>query len=269
MRKLAFDASWPESVKHSHVYDELEVWGSQADLGYTYAYHNRFKITIDLVKKAAPPPARVLDLAAAQGNFSLALAELGYQVVWNDLRSELVDYVRSKHEFGVIEYLPHNIFEIRVEEIGLFDVVLATEIIEHVAHPDQFMLKLKTLLKEGGTIVLTTPNGAFVRNSLPRFSDYPDPSVVESIQFKPGADGHIFLPYADELKAWAERAGLQVEELLVFNNILTRGYMKTGHLLRWIPKWFVGAQERFSQALPFVVRSRLNTALAASLRGKP
>jgi len=127
VKRIPFDTSWPESVKLSHSYDELEFWGSRSDLGYTYSYENRFKITIDLVKRAATPPARILDLAAAQGNFSLALAELGYDVVWNDLRAELVTYVRQKHEFGSIEYLPGNIFDLPVEEIGLFDVVLASQ----------------------------------------------------------------------------------------------------------------------------------------------
>jgi 2-polyprenyl-3-methyl-5-hydroxy-6-metoxy-1,4-benzoquinol methylase len=268
VKKVAFDASWPDSVKLSHAYDELEFWGSRCDPGYTYSYENRFKIAVDLVTKAAPPPARVLDLAAAQGNFSITLAELGYEVVWNDLRAELADYVRSKHEFGAIEYFPHNVFEIPVDEIGLFDVVLAAEIIEHVAHPDEFMLKLKTLLKPGGTIVLTTPNGAYIRNSLPRFSDCPDPSIFESVQFKPNGDGHIFLPYVDELKAWAEKAGLQVEEMFVFNNFFTRGHMKTGALLRWVPKWLVNAQEEMTRSLPFALRSRVNTALAASFRAK-
>ena len=134
----------------SHFYDELEFWGSRSDLGYTYSYENRFNLTIDLVKKAAAPPARVLDLAAAQGNFSLALAELGYHVVWNDLRAELADYVRQKYEFGSLQYLPGNIFELPAEDIGTFDVVLAAEVLEHVAHPDEFVRKLKSLLSEEG-----------------------------------------------------------------------------------------------------------------------
>ena len=38
----------------------------------------------------------MLDLAAGQGNFSLALAERGYRVTWNDLRGDLEGYVRLK-----------------------------------------------------------------------------------------------------------------------------------------------------------------------------
>ena len=269
MKRIPFDTSWPESVKLSHSYDELEFWGSRSDLGYTYSYENRFKITIDLVKRAATPPARILDLAAAQGNFSLALAELGYDVVWNDLRAELVTYVRQKHEFGSIEYLPGNIFDLPVEDIGLFDVVLATEIIEHVAHPDDFLRKLSSLLKDSGKIVLTTPNGAYFRNFLPRFSDCPDPSIFESVQFQPNADGHIFLPYADELEVWAHKAGLEIEQLTIFNNFLSKGHVKTGKLLPLLPKWLVVANEKLTQAAPMAIQSRISASLAASLRRSP
>jgi 2-polyprenyl-3-methyl-5-hydroxy-6-metoxy-1,4-benzoquinol methylase len=81
MKRVAFDPPWQESIKVSHHYDEVEIWGNKSNLGYTYAYEKRFHVAIDLVTKAASPPSMVLDLAAAQGNFTLHLAELGYRVV--------------------------------------------------------------------------------------------------------------------------------------------------------------------------------------------
>src|SRR5438132_1439291 len=128
MKRVPFDSSWPKSVQEIHHYDSLEFWGDPSSPGYTYAYQNRFAMAIDLVCRSAAPPARILDLAAAQGNFTLKLAELGYQVVWNDLRAELADYVRQKYEFGKVEYHPGNVFALPPEELGKFDVILATEI---------------------------------------------------------------------------------------------------------------------------------------------
>lgn len=41
---------------------------------------------------------------------------------------------------------------------GQFDVITATEIIEHVVNPDHFLQEAKRILKKNGHIVLTTPN---------------------------------------------------------------------------------------------------------------
>src|ERR1700730_5198398 len=132
MKHIEPQANWPESWKTSYAYDRQEIYGDVSRRGYVYAYDNRRRETLRLLTEVLPPGARVLDVAAAQGNFSLALAELGFDVTWNDLRAELADYVRLKHERGKIEFAAGNAFELVFQ--SLFDAVLITEIIEHVAH---------------------------------------------------------------------------------------------------------------------------------------
>jgi 2-polyprenyl-6-hydroxyphenyl methylase/3-demethylubiquinone-9 3-methyltransferase len=210
------------------------------------------------------PGDRVLDMAAAQGNFSLALAEMGFAVTWNDIREDLVEYVRLKYEFGTIDYAPGNAFE--VEFPHLFDAVLITEVIEHVAHPDQFLARVATLVKPGGHVVMTTPNGAYFRNTLPRFSSCADPSVYEAIQFKPDADGHIFLMHPDELAPLAAQAMLTIESVTMFNNPLTSGYLGSRAVLKRLPRSFVNFAERLSQRLPSLLAERLLVQMAVLLR---
>jgi 2-polyprenyl-6-hydroxyphenyl methylase/3-demethylubiquinone-9 3-methyltransferase len=147
--------------------------------------------------------------------------------------------------------------------------VLAAEVVEHVAHPDRFLEKLTTLIRPEGTIVLTTPNGEYFRNRLPKFADCPDPSVFESVQFRPDGDGHIFLLYADELAVLAERAGLEVVRTLFFNNTLTSGGLMTRKLLPLVPARAVETIEATTAALPASVARRLHTAMAALLRRRP
>jgi 2-polyprenyl-6-hydroxyphenyl methylase/3-demethylubiquinone-9 3-methyltransferase len=262
MRQLPLDPLWPDSWKLSHHYDQLEQPASKSRNGYVYTYRERWRRTLDLVRRAAPPPATVLDVAAAQGNFSLALAELGYDVTWNDLRAELADYVRLKYERGTLRYAPGNAFELGFREC--FDIVLITEVIEHVAHPDQFLAQAAQMVRPGGHIVLTTPNGAYFRNPLPRFSEHPDPSVFESAQFQPDSDGHIFLLHEDEVRSLAKTCGLDVIDVDIFANALTNGHLKTGALLPALPPALVRSIERLTQRLPF--RSRQHTSLAVLLR---
>ncbi|MFN7920327.1 MAG: methyltransferase domain-containing protein [Bryobacteraceae bacterium] len=264
MKRVYPGDGWPESWKYSYPFDLEEVYGEISNRGYAYAYANRRKHTLELLREAVAPPASILDIAAAQGNFSLTLAELGYRVTWNDLRSELAGYVRMKYERGDITYAAGNAFELRFPE--LFDAVLITEIIEHVAHPDQFLANAAALVKPGGYVVMTTPNGRYVRNKLPKFSECPDPSQFEAVQFKPDSDGHIFLLHPDEVEPLAKRAGLAVERMSLFTNPLTNGHMMTRFLLKAVPRGAVESIEAVSQKLPEAVSSRMLIQMGVRFR---
>src|SRR5262249_21383882 len=175
-------------------------------MGYTYAYQRRFALTIRLVERYLPAGSEIIDLAAAQGNFTLALAERGYRVTWNDLRGELQGYVETKRVSGDVRYRPGNAFEL--DDVGPVDAGLAAEIIEHVAHPDDFLRHVRDLCRPGGWIFLSTPHGGYIRNKLPNFRDVEDLQALEAEQFKPGAEGHLFLFTNDELAELAAEAEL-------------------------------------------------------------
>lgn len=264
VRYLSPESTWPESWRKSYEYDLQEVYGQISNPGYCYAYDNRRRHAIDLLAEVLAPPARILDVGAAQGNFSLKLAELGFEVTWNDLRAELADYVRLKHEHGTVHFAVGNAFELQFPQP--FDAVLLTEIIEHVAHPDLFLAKAAELLRPGGYIVMTTPNGAYFRNTLPRFSDCPDPSIYEVIQFRPDSDGHIFLLHTDEVHQLAARAGLCVEQVRLFTNSLTNGHIKLRHALKVLPRAVIERIEALTERLPPPLASRLMVQMAARLR---
>jgi 2-polyprenyl-6-hydroxyphenyl methylase/3-demethylubiquinone-9 3-methyltransferase len=263
MRYVERKNDWPENWKLSYKYDLEEVFGRESDLGYSYAYASRRDAALSLIREVLPLGATILDVAAAQGNFSLTLAELGYRVTWNDLRADLIDYVRLKHERGSIDFLPGNVFEMNVST--RFDAVLATEIVEHVAHPDQFFKKIAELIKPNGYIIMTTPNGGYFMNDLPKFSDFPDPSVFEAIQFKPNSDGHIFLLHRDEIASLAGAAGLKLDRLMFCTNFMTNGHVKTGLLLKILGKSFVFKLEELSRKLPPAVCDKITTSLAFRL----
>jgi 2-polyprenyl-3-methyl-5-hydroxy-6-metoxy-1,4-benzoquinol methylase len=264
MKRLYIEDTWPDSWKYSYPYDLLEIWGEVSHRGFAYAYANRRSQTLALIREVLPSGSTILDVAAAQGNFSLTLAEEGYQVTWNDLREDLAGYVQSKYETGTITYAPGNVFELNFEE--KFDCVLITEIIEHVAHPDQFLKKISVMVKKGGFVVMSTPNGGYFRNNLPRFLECPDPAQYEKMQFKPNSDGHIFLLWPDEIEWLAKESGLTLDRHILFTNPLTAGHIKLEGILKLLPRSIPERMEVLSQKLGDRIKTRLMANSASRFR---
>jgi 2-polyprenyl-3-methyl-5-hydroxy-6-metoxy-1,4-benzoquinol methylase len=247
--------TWPQTWKESHEYDRQEVYGPVTWLGYAYAYQRRKAETLKLIEEAVPQGGRILDVAAAQGNFTLALAELGYRMVWNDLRADLADYVKLKYEVGQVDYQPGNVFDLGYK--GEFDAVLITEIIEHVAHPDEFLTKIGEMVKPGGYVIMTTPNGAHFMNRLPKFEECKNPDQYESVQFQPNGDGHIFLLWPEEVLALGNRAGLKMEYHSFFTTPWANGRHKTEILLRLFPERWILGLEKAAERLPQKLKAKL------------
>ena len=267
-----FDPAWSPATKEIHATDLLELFcapGARKRMEYRSRYMSRHDKVIALVLANVALGSRILDVAAGQGNFSIALAEHGYAVTWNDLRADLVDYVSAKDDRKLLTYLPGNAFDL--SEPGAFDAVVATEIIEHVAHPDDFIRQLASLVRPGGHLIMTTPNGASLANQipgrrLPRWSNIADVSLLEQRQFKPDADGHLFLLHEDEIRRFAEQSGLEVVSFDYISNPLTVGRWKLRHVHPLLGAAFVDAAEARSRRLPRAIRRRLMDISAFVLR---
>lgn len=166
----------------------------------------------------------MLEVAAGDAALCACLRELGCDVVANDLRTEHLQRSAAQFRNGCdIRMVPGDLFTLDPESLGRFDLVIACEIIEHVAHAPEFLAQLRSFLNPGGHILLTTPNGAYFRNRLPTYSQVKDFQALESRQFQPDADGHLYLITPQEMHSIAARAGLEVEKLLIWGTPLISG----------------------------------------------
>ena len=258
MKQLPFDEAWPASWQHAYLCDAAELWGSGVNLAYTYYYQARYLSVIRAICDSLQPGAELLDLAAAQGNFSLTLAEHGFRVTWNDLRDELEGYVRLKYETGSIRYAPGNAFEVsQFAQPQGFDGVIAAEVLEHVAHPDAFLASVLQLVAPGGFLFLSTPNGEYLHTGLPRFSDVTDRTALEAAQFQPGSEGHLFLFTNRELQTLAEDAGFRVVSIQNLITPVLAGEFGLGKFFRFLPRGFVAGCDRALAWLSFWWRRRV------------
>jgi 2-polyprenyl-6-hydroxyphenyl methylase/3-demethylubiquinone-9 3-methyltransferase len=212
-------------------------------------------------------PKRILEIAAGDGSLSACLAARGVDAWANDLRiDELTAAVEMFETSDKIKIVAGNCFDLDPEQTGRFDLVAACEVIEHVAHPLDLLRQLKRFLEPGGRILLTTPNGVYFRNRLPTFGEIADTNALEAQQFKPDADGHLFLVTPAELNQLAALAGLHVEGIELTATPLITGHLKLSVMqsrrMARLCYWF----EEISQRLPWGVRERLCFSLSAILR---
>ena len=118
--RLRLKVDWPKSWVDSYSCDREEVFGKPTNLGYAYAYRNRRKQTLRLVTEVVKPDATILDVAAAQGNFTSSGAWLSSYLERPESRFSRASYVQRKHERGDVSYMVGNALELTLG----FDCVL-------------------------------------------------------------------------------------------------------------------------------------------------
>lgn len=102
---------------------------------------------------------RLLDIGCGGGLLSEPMARLGAEVVGADAAEGNIPVARVHAEAQGLDIdYRHAAAEDLAREGELFDVVLAMEIIEHVADPQGFLATCRALLKPGGLIVCSTLN---------------------------------------------------------------------------------------------------------------
>lgn len=199
-------------------------WNYGSAKAPSYQAYGRLRASLTLNTASHLKPKRVLEIAAGDGSLCACLERQGAEVVVNDLREEGLAAGITRFENGDhIKILAGNAFDLEPDATGLFDLVIACEIIEHVADAPGLLRHLRRFLRPGGRILLTTPNGSYFRNRLPTHSQIQDFKELEARQFKPDSDGHLFLITPAEMRGLCEDAGLEVERMLLWGTPFITG----------------------------------------------
>jgi len=248
---------------------EADAWGWNFGSAKPPSYwaYGRMRALLALAEAAKVNPGRVLEVAAGDAALSACLERQGARAVANDMRKEVLCQALANFTNGsFISVVPGNLFDLDPVELGQFDLVIACEIIEHVAHPDQFLSHLKKFMAPEGRMLLTTPNGSFFRSHLQTYSDVEDTTALEQHQFLPDADGHLFLITPEEMLSLAASAGLRVERLTVWGTPFLSGSAGFAHLAPILPMRLSYLAEACCQRLPAGLRNRLANSVSILLR---
>lgn len=110
---------------------------------------------LDFIKPLLSKEKDILDFGAGSGHLIQLLCERGYRAagfeISEDRKKNIIDRMQGTHNFiGVVD----------ATSTQKFDVVIIAEVIEHVSEQgmDKFLLLATSFLKDGGTIIVTTPH---------------------------------------------------------------------------------------------------------------
>lgn len=116
-------------------------------------------VFVDLVKKLDGVRS-ICDLGCGNGHITGRLAALGYHVTGVDASASGIQI--AQHAYPGVEFV-HALID-RTLSLGQFDLVISSDVIEHLYRPSDLLEAAVTQLKPGGQILLGTPYHGYLKN---------------------------------------------------------------------------------------------------------
>lgn len=104
----------------------------------------------------------ILDVGCGRGEFCDFFVKQGFRAEGTDLSHAAVKYAQEHYPAAVFHAaLVEDMLPARA---GVFDMVFSSEVIEHLFDVGTYLMAINHLLKDGGTLVLTTPYHGLAKN---------------------------------------------------------------------------------------------------------
>ena len=165
-------------------------------------------LTLDFERLPGGPKGRLLDLGCGAGRHSFEGLKRGYSVVSADLDAAVLKDVAAWGgallvEGEAPEGTMHDCVNVTALQLPFadasFDVVVASEVLEHIVDDEIALREIERVTKPGGTVVVTVPRR------------WPERICwLLSREYHQEAGGHVRIYRGGELRSKIERRGLRV-----------------------------------------------------------
>lgn len=179
-------SSWQESLANAAQLYDYYAHLTDADLAERHSAENRARQHALLQKLSSHTTGRkLLDVGCGDGQLLQTAAEAGWDAAGIDLSEAAVDLCRRRG----LDASNTDFFD-RSLDTQRFDVIVMSELVEHVPAPQRFLSRAESLLEPGGVLYLTTPNfGSLARRMLgerwsvmhPEHIGYFEPSTLKDM----------------------------------------------------------------------------------------
>lgn len=157
--------------------------------------------------------AKALEVGPGAGGYLPILAEAAQELVAADIEDAYLSQARARAEtIPGLSCVKDDITATTLKP-GSFDLVLCTEVIEHIANSQAAICGLEKLLKPGGTLILSTPQRYSPLELCAKIAFLPGIiQLVRLIYREPIIEtGHINLLTESALKEQLDEAGLHIQ----------------------------------------------------------
>ena len=188
------------------------------------------------VLKAVPASAKnVLDLGCGTGNFAAALKERGAVEIVGVTYSEAeAAQAAGKVDRVLVEDLDTFV---PPADFGVFDAVICSHILEHLAQPRRLLRLLHRLMSPGATLIVALPNVLHWKNRLRLFAG----------DFK-YTDGGIMDTTHARFYDWDTARALITESGFVLSSALAEGNLPMPFIRRLLPRSLAEGFDRSATA---------------------
>lgn len=121
-----------------------------------------FKAIMDYVDKSDTrlEDLSILEVGCGKGGITLPLTSMGCTIKAIDIDESSVDYLKKAIKEKNIENLVvEHRDAITLKEKDRYDIVIASEVFEHLMFPNQLSFKISGMARERAYLIVTTPNG--------------------------------------------------------------------------------------------------------------
>lgn len=145
-----------------------DVLQKKDPFGYLCEVESSVYVPLKEFLKTKVKDIKILEVGCGRGYLTYSLIKAGYNAHGIDLSSEAIEF--AKQNYGD-HFINENVMNYKFEE--KYDLIVATELIEHLKTPYEFIDKLKSNLTEEGSIFITTPNISWSKEGLIWKTDQP------------------------------------------------------------------------------------------------
>lgn len=220
------------------VEQEFALWGAY----HQHRHELRYALVAEAVRRVLPPGGRVLDVGCGSALVADLLADTAGSYLGTDLAHHHLVYALGKPRPAQVR-LSRSVLAATAEALPLadasVDVVVLSEVIEHLVRPELAVWEIARVLRPGGTLVMTTNNASEVplrspvshigpwlekalgaeRPGLVTRRPWVWPEPVDPALTPPGS-GPVYLPHTHHIYAETRglfaAAGLQAERWSTF-----------------------------------------------------